>query len=41
MCVSAKNQNKVEVDVSSLTPGTYLVKIMSPDGIETKKLVIP
>ena len=41
MCVRVKNQNKVEVDVSSLNPGTYLVKIISPDGTETRKLVIP
>jgi photosystem II stability/assembly factor-like uncharacterized protein len=35
-----KNQESVEIDVSALPPGTYLVKIQSGESIEVKKLVI-
>ncbi len=35
-----KNQDKVEMDVSALPPGTYLVKIQSSEAVEVKKLVI-
>ena len=35
-----KNQESVEMDVSALLPGTYLVKIRSGEAIEVKKLVI-
>jgi hypothetical protein len=34
------NQNKFEMDVSTLSKGIYLVKIQTNTGIETKKLVI-
>jgi hypothetical protein len=35
-----QNQNKFEMDVSTLSKGIYLVKIQTSAGIETKKLVI-
>jgi hypothetical protein len=35
-----QNQNLIELDVSALTKGIYLVKIQTSAGIETKKLVI-
>jgi hypothetical protein len=34
------NQNRIEMDVSRLTKGIYLVKLQTPAGIETKKLII-
>lgn len=34
------NQFQVEMDVSKLTPGIYLVKIQTRDEMEVKKLVI-
>ena len=34
------NQNPLEMDVSSLSAGIYLVKIQAVAGIEVKKLVI-
>ena len=37
---TVKNQNQVELNVSTLTKGIYLVKIQTKDGIEVKKLVI-
>ncbi|MCX6305377.1 MAG: YCF48-related protein [Bacteroidetes bacterium] len=35
-----KNQHRLEMDVSALPPGTYLVKIQSSETVEVKKLVI-
>jgi hypothetical protein len=35
-----RNQNMVELDVSKLAKGIYLVKIQAKNDIETKKLVI-
>jgi hypothetical protein len=35
-----QSQNLIEMDVSTLTIGFYLVKIQNKKGIETKKLVI-
>lgn len=34
------NQDRVEMDVSALPPGTYLVRIQSGEAIEVEKLVI-
>jgi hypothetical protein len=35
-----QNQNLIEMDVSALSKGFYLVKIQTKKGIETKKLVV-
>jgi LEA14-like dessication related protein len=35
-----QNQNPVEMDVSMLAKGIYLVKIQTSEGVESKKLVI-
>ena len=35
-----RNQNQIKMDVSTLSKGTYLVKILTKDGAEVKKLVI-
>jgi len=35
-----KNQNKIELDVSSLPKGAYLIKIWSDEAMEVKKLVV-
>ena len=35
-----QNQTQVEMDVSTLTNGIYLVKLQTSPGIEIKKLVI-
>jgi hypothetical protein len=35
-----QDQNRLEMDVSTLTNGIYLVKIETTAGIESKKLVI-
>ncbi|MDP2194219.1 MAG: T9SS type A sorting domain-containing protein, partial [Alphaproteobacteria bacterium] len=35
-----QSQNLIELDVSTLPKGFYLVKIQSNKGIETKKLVV-
>ena len=35
-----QNQNLIELDVSTLAKGFYLVKIQTKKGIETKKLVV-
>jgi photosystem II stability/assembly factor-like uncharacterized protein len=35
-----QSQNLIELDVSNLTKGIYLVKIQTNKGIETKKLVV-
>lgn len=34
------NDNVLEVDVTSLTPGTYIAKIMTEKGVASKKLVV-
>ena len=35
-----QNQNKLEMNVSSLSKGIYFLKIQTKSGIESKKLVI-
>jgi hypothetical protein len=35
-----QSQNLIEMDVSNLSKGFYLIKIQTKKGIETKKLVI-
>jgi len=35
-----KNQNLIELDVSALAKGIYLVKIQTSKGIEAKRLVV-
>jgi hypothetical protein len=35
-----QSQNLIELDVSTLAKGFYLVKIQTKKGIETKKLVV-
>jgi hypothetical protein len=40
MQASFQNQQQVDMDVSTLSKGMYLVKIQNKVGIETKKLVI-
>jgi hypothetical protein len=35
-----RNQNKIELDVSTLARGIYLVKIQTKTGLEVKKLVM-
>jgi len=35
-----RNQNKIEMDVSQLTKGIYLVKMQTNAGVEARKLVI-
>ena len=35
-----RNQNQIKMDVSTLSKGTYLVKIWTKDTVEVKKLVI-
>jgi hypothetical protein len=35
-----QNQKSVELDVSFLTKGAYLVKIQTPQGLDTKMLII-
>jgi hypothetical protein len=34
------NKNKVEMNISSLPKGAYLVKIRADEGMEVKKLVV-
>jgi hypothetical protein len=35
-----QSQNLIELDVSAMAKGIYLVKIQTKKGIETKKLVV-
>jgi hypothetical protein len=34
------NKNKIEMNISSLPKGAYLVKIRADEGMEVKKLVV-
>jgi hypothetical protein len=38
--ISAQFQNTIDLDVSALAKGIYLVKIQNENGVENKKLVI-
>ena len=35
-----QNYDRIELDVSALVKGLYLLKILTKEGIEVKKLVI-
>ena len=35
-----KDQNRIEMDVSSQSNGIYLLKILTGEGVEVKKLLI-
>ena len=34
------NQNKIEMDISALSVGIYILKIHTGKGVETKKLIV-
>jgi hypothetical protein len=35
-----RNKNKIEMNISTLPKGAYLVKIRAEEGMEVKKLVV-
>jgi len=35
-----QNENEMEINVSNLMPGIYIVKMQTREGIEVQKLVI-
>lgn len=40
ICTKFQNQNRIDIDISNLSRGMYLVELQNKFGISTKKLVI-